>query len=317
MYIGVDVGGTNLVAGVVNKDGEILAKAKRPSDREKDAGAIVNDIKLLISEACINAGLLEEDIISIGIGFPGPVDISTGEVLFTPNLPFSHVPLVAMINEKWDVPVNLINDADAAAFGEFCAGSAKGCCHMVMVTLGTGLGSGIIINGKVYTGYNNIGGEIGHTVIETNGRQCNCGRKGCWEKYASATGLILTTKEQMEKDAGSVMWRIAPTLEQVDGRTAFLAAREGDASGKLVVERYFEDLASGLSSVINIFQPEVICIGGGICNEGDVLLLPVKELVEKSSFRHPSRNTEIRIASLGNDAGIIGAALFGVELSIS
>jgi len=312
MYIGVDVGGTNLVAGVVDKNGVILAKAKRPVVSDRGVGVIVDDIKLLVSEACVSAGLDENDIISIGLGIPGAVDNSTGEVIFTTNLPFSHVPLVAMIKEKWDVPVNLINDADAAAFGEFCAGSAKGCSHMIMLTLGTGLGSGIIIDGKVYTGFNNIGAEIGHIVVEQNGRQCNCGRKGCWERYASASGLIITTREQMEKDAGSVMWRFAPTLEQVDGRTAFLAAREGDVSGKLVVGFYFEYLASGLCSVINVFQPEVVCIGGGVCNEGDVLLVPVREMVERESFRHPSRNTEIRIAALGNDAGIIGAALFGV-----
>ena len=180
--------------------------------------------------------------------------------------------------------------------------------------LGTGLGGGVVIDGKVNTGFNNIGSELGHIVIEHNGRACNCGRKGCWERYASATGLIALTKEQMERDAGSALWRIAPSLDQVDGQTAFIAAREGDASGKAVVALYLEYLANGLSSVVNIFQPEVICIGGGVGNEGDALLIPVIEMVAKTTFRHPTRNTEIRVASLGNDAGIIGAALVGVEV---
>ncbi|MCL2719046.1 MAG: ROK family protein [Lachnospiraceae bacterium] len=312
MYIGVDVGGTNLVAGVVNKKGEILAKAKCPTVIDKGADKVIDDIKTIIAQACKNAGLDEKEIISIGIGIPGPIDNSTGEVIFAANLPFNRTPLTAIIKEKWDVGVHLLNDADAAAFGEAYAGSAKGCMHMVLITLGTGLGGGIVIDGKISTGFNNIGGEIGHVIVEHNGRACNCGRKGCWEKYASASGLIALTKEQMERDTESAMWRIAPELDKVDGRTAFLAAREGDASGKAVVALYLEYLASGLSNVINIFQPEVVCIGGGVCNEGDALLLPIKEMVAKTTFRHPTRNTEIRIASLGNDAGIIGAALAGV-----
>lgn len=314
MYIGVDVGGTNLVAGVVNKQGDILAKAKCPTRSDKGADTIIADIKDIISQACVNAGISEKEMVSIGIGIPGPVDNQAGEVVFTANLPLSRIPIAAMIKEKWNVRTFLLNDADAAAFGEAYAGSAKGCAHMVLITLGTGLGGGMVINGKINTGFNNIGGEIGHIVIEHNGRPCNCGRKGCWEKYASASGLITLTREQMEREAGSAMWRIAPSLEKVDGRTAFLAAKEGDEAGKAVVALYLEYLAGGLSNIVNIFQPEVICIGGGVCNEGDALLLPVREMVARTTFRHPTRNTEIRIASLGNDAGIIGAALAGAEV---
>lgn len=311
MYIGVDVGGTNLVAGVVNKKGEILAKAKCKTESSRSTDAVIADILKIISQVCINAGSDEKDILSIGFGIPGPVDRDKGEVIYCANIPFTNVPLAGIIRSKWDVAVNLLNDADAAAFGEAYAGSAKGCNYMMLVTLGTGIGGGIVIDGKIYTGFNNIGGEIGHIVIEHEGRQCNCGRRGCWEKYAAASGLVSLTKEQMEKDSESILWHIAPTLKLVNGETAFRAADKGDASGKAVVDLYINYLANGLSSVINIFQPEVLCIGGGICNEGDILLLPLREIVKKSTFRHPERNTEIRIASLGNDAGIIGAALAG------
>jgi glucokinase len=311
MYIGVDVGGTNLVAGVVNQEGRILAKAKCRTESGKGTDAIIDDIIAISHEACMNARISESDIFSIGLGIPGAVDNSKGEVIFCPNIPFADIPLAKIIRSKWDIPVRLVNDADAAAFGEAYAGSAKGCFSMILITLGTGIGGGIVIDGKLSTGFNNIGGEVGHIVIEYDGRKCNCGRKGCWEKYAAASGLITLTKEQMERDKSSALWRISSASDKVDGRTAFIAAREGDASGKAVVELYLNYLACGLASLINIFQPDVLCIGGGVSNEGDDLLLPLRELVKNNTFRHPDKNTEIRIASLGNDAGIIGAALAG------
>jgi glucokinase len=314
MYLGVDVGGTNLVAGVVSKDGEILAKAKTKTHGERGTAAMIEDIVRISHEACASAGISESDIISLGLGIPGAVDNQKGEVIFCANIPFTDVPLVRLIREKWDKKVNLVNDADAAAFGEAHAGSAKGCFSMVLITLGTGIGGGIVMDGKLVNGFNYIGGEVGHIVIEHNGRQCNCGRKGCWERYAAATGLIALTREEMErdKDKSGALWRLAPSLEEVGGRTAFIAAREGDAAGQAVVDLYLDYLACGLANIVNIFQPEVLCIGGGVSNEADeYLLFPLRERVKKATFRHPERNTEIRIASLGNDAGIIGAALAG------
>jgi glucokinase len=309
MYIGVDVGGTNLVAGVVDKEGKILARAKCKTRGQEGPDAVIEDIIKIAHEACAKAGISEQDIISMGLGIPGSVDNSKGEVIFCPNTPLVDIKLAHIIRSKWDIPVHLVNDADAAAFAEAHAGSAKGCHSMVLVTLGTGVGGGIVIEGKICNGFNNIGGEIGHMIIEYDGRQCGCGRKGCFERYASATGMIALTTEQMERDKNSAMWRIAPNLNQVNGMTAFIAAREGDASGKAVVELYLNYLACGIISLVNILQPEVLCLGGGMSNEGDDLLLPLREIVGKNTYRHPELNTEIRIAALGNDAGIIGAAL--------
>ena len=185
-----------------------------------------------------------------------------------------------------------------------------------MVTLGTGVGGGIIIDGKVYSGSNFAGGELGHTVIVVDGRPCTCGRKGCWETYASATGLIKTTKEHMaDAPKDSPLWTIVEgDIEKVNGRTAFDAMRAGDPNGKAAVDEYIKYLSIGLADMVNIFQPAILCIGGGICNEGETLLAPVREYVANESYgRNPENRTKIVKAALGNDAGIIGAALLGKQ----
>ena len=182
------------------------------------------------------------------------------------------------------------------------------------ITLGTGVGGGIIINKKIYSGFNFAGAEIGHTVINVDGPQCTCGRKGCFEVYSSATGLIRMTKEAMEKDPASALHAEVEEHGKVSARTAFNAMRKGDATAKQVVDDYIKYLACGIANTINIFQPDILCIGGGVCNEGDPLLLPLKEQVAKEVYtRNSEKNTEIVIAKLGNDAGIIGAAFLGLN----
>ena len=221
------------------------------------------------------------------------------------------------IHKYIDKPVFIENDANAAAYGEFVAGAAKNSVNAVCITLGTGVGGGIIIDGKIYSGSNMAGAELGHTVLEVDGPQCTCGRKGCFEVYSSATGLIRMSKEAMEKDKNSIMWKLAEEKNgKVTARTSFDAMRAGDASAKKVVDKYIKYLAAGITNIINIFQPDVLCIGGGVCNEGDPLLLPVKDLVKKEVYtRTLNKNTDIVIAKLGNDAGIIGAAFLGNAVS--
>ena len=217
------------------------------------------------------------------------------------------------IPESIDKPVFIENDANAAAYGEYVAGAAKGAENAVCITLGTGVGGGIIINGKIYSGFNFAGAEIGHMVIDANGPQCTCGRKGCFEVFSSATGLVKMTKEAMEVDKDSAMHKIkAERNGKISARTAFDAMKLGDKTAKEVVDKFIKYLAIGLTNTINIFQPDVLCIGGGVCNEGDTLLLPVKELVKQEDYaKNSPKNTEIVIAKLGNDAGIIGAAFLG------
>ena len=216
--------------------------------------------------------------------------------------------MVQYLEEALGRPAFIENDANAAAYGEYVAGAAKGAKHAVCITLGTGVGGGIIIDGKIYCGSNFGGAEIGHTVIDVNGPMCSCGRKGCFEVFSSATGLIRMTKEALVAHPESAM----KDEERITGRTAFNYMRAGDETAKQVVDDYIRYLAAGITNTINIFQPDVLCIGGGVCNEGDPLLLPMKEIVKKEVYtRNSPKNTEIVIAKLGNDAGIIGAAFLG------
>lgn len=310
-YIGIDLGGTNIVAGVVNEKYEIIAKAKTPTNRPRPVEEICADMARVALEAVALAGLTIDDIQSVGVGSPGTVNSETGVIEYANNLDFNDAPVAELIRKVIDKPVYCENDANAAAYGEFVAGSAKGANNAVCITLGTGVGGGIIIDGKIYSGFNFAGAELGHTVLEVDGPKCTCGRHGCFEVYSSATGLIRMTKEAMDLNPDSKMHEMMG--DHVSGRLAFNAMRAGDSAAKGVVDKYIKYLACGIANTINIFQPEILCIGGGVCNEGDALLIPLKEAVNKEIYtRNGGKNTEIVIASLGNDAGIIGAAFLGL-----
>ena len=315
MYLGIDVGGTNIAVGVVNENKEIIAKTSNKSPVPCTMDEFCDTMALTARQAMEKAGITLDDIPWVGIGCPGTVNRGTGIIEFTNNLHFSNWPLVKMMEERMGGKKVIIeNDANAAAYGEFKAGALKGAQNAVAITLGTGIGSGIIIDGNIYAGNNYAAGEMGHMVIVYDGRQCNCGRKGCWERYASATGLIITTKEYMEKDKDSVMWELCDgDINKASGRTAFDAMRKGDASGKAVVDEFINYLGCGLVNVINTFQPDILCIGGGICNEGETLLAPVRAYIDKEQYAMNAKlKTKVCRAELGNDAGIIGAALLGI-----
>ena len=314
-YVGIDLGGTNIVAGVVDENYKIIAKASTKTNCPRPEKEIAEDMAKMAFEAVKNADLTFDDIEWIGIGTPGIANSSTGIIEYSNNLGFKDTPMVKYITEfigRDDTPVYIENDANAAAYGEYVAGAAKGAKNAVCITLGTGVGGGIIIDGKIYAGSNYAGAEIGHTVIEVDGAQCSCGRKGCFEAYSSATGLIRMSKEAMEMFPDSIMNKMAEEKGKVTARTSFDAMRAGDKPAKDVVDKYIKYLAAGITNTINIFQPDILCIGGGVCNEGDPLLLPMKELVAKEVYtRNSPKNCEIVIAKLGNDAGIIGAAFLG------
>ncbi len=312
-YLGIDLGGTNIVAGVVDETYKILSKASIKTASPRPAVDIMDDMVKVSREACEKAGVPVEQLEWVGIGAPGTINRDTGYIEYSNNLQFDHVPLRQYIADRLGRPVFVDNDANAAAYGEALAGAAKGVKDAVAITLGTGVGGGIIIDGKIYSGFNFAGAELGHAVIEIGGRQCTCGRRGCLEAYASATGLINLTKEAMEANPNSKMWTLTGgTIDNVSGKTAFDAMREGDAAGKEVVDLYIKYLGCGLANYINIFQPEVLCIGGGICKEGETLLAPLREYINSENFlRDTTRRTRLCVAELGNDAGIIGAAFLG------
>lgn len=316
MYrIGVDLGGTNIAAGIVNEEGRILFRGSIPTGAERDAGAIVADMAKLCRELLNDAGISAEEIEAVGIATPGVANHDTGVVEYANNLPFRKYPLAESFKALFPAPkVSIENDANAAAWGEAKAGAAKGAHSSVMITLGTGVGGGIIIDDRIYSGFNYAGAELGHIVISCDGRPCSCGRNGCWEAYSSATALVKMTEEKIAeckaRGQKTVMEELAAARGKVSGRTSFDAMREGDAAAREVVDAYIHYLACGIANIINIFQPEVLSIGGGISNEKDNLLEPLIPLVRHETYGTSIVcNTDIRIAALGNDAGIIGAAL--------
>ena len=310
MYrIGIDLGGTNIVAGVVDQDYRLIATAKCKTNTPRPADNIIADMARVAQEAVNTAGLTLDDIDGVGVGSPGTCNSDTGVVERAANLGFINEPLQEKLQALLGKPVRIENDANAAAYGEMLAGAAKGTRHAVCITLGTGVGGGAIVDGQIVAGHNFAGAELGHTVIVMDGEPCTCGRRGCWETYASATGLARQTKAAMEKNKDSVMWKLSANGTHVNGCTAFDAMRAGDAAGKQVVDQYIRYLACGLTNMVNIFQPEVLCIGGGISREGETLLAPVREFIEKEQFaQFTESKTRICAATLGNDAGIIGAA---------
>ncbi len=317
MYsIGVDLGGTNIAAGLVTEDYKIVLKKSVLTKADREADDIAKDIASLCLSLIAEKGISKDEISFIGIASPGTINSRDGVVEYSNNLPFFRYPIAKKVSDMTGIEkVYTENDANAAALGEAMAGAAKGVNNSVMITLGTGVGGGIIIDGKVYSGFNGAAGELGHIVIEHNGRLCSCGRRGCWETYSSATGLVRSTKSKIKecrtKGIKTVMFE-DDDRNHVNGRTAFNGMRAGDAAATDVIYDYVHYLACGLSNIINIFQPEILTIGGGISNERDYLLdLLIPTIMTEQYSRSLPNKTVIKIAELGNDAGIVGAAALG------
>ena len=312
MYrIGVDLGGTNISAGVIDDKLEIIGRGKLKTNCPREAELILADVAKAVELAAADAGIGMKDVVSIGIGTPGSVNKTTGYIEYANNLDFDKVPAKQILEARLKKTVYLDNDANCAALGEAVAGVGRGVSSFVAITLGTGVGSGIVLDGKIVTGVNDGAGEMGHMVIVADGERCTCGRRGCWERYASATALIQQTKDAMHHDMDSKMWELAGgDINRVSGRTSFDAMRAGDKTAKKVVDKYIFYLAVGITNIVNALQPEIICIGGGIGHEKENLLVPLRKYVARERYSiHADRQTEILSAQLGNDAGIIGAAL--------
>ena len=312
MYrIGVDLGGTNIAVGLVNEELKIVKKLSTPTGATRPGEEIVADIAALCKKVCEESGIAFSDVVSIGIATPGIANHDTGVVEYANNLPFRKFPIADLLKKALgeDVTVRIENDANAAAWGEACAGAAKGTSNSVMITLGTGVGGGIIMNNKIYSGFNYAGAELGHIVIQVDGAPCSCGRNGCWEAYSSATALIRMTREKIEECRATGRASIMLDAPRVSGRTACDGMRAGDEAATEVYNTYIKYLASGIATIINIFQPEVISLGGGVSGEGQSLIDALEPIVRKEQYGgNVVALTQIRIAELGNDAGIIGAA---------
>ena len=308
MYrIGVDIGGMSIKVGLVNENGEIIQQCRKvtASTPSECISNLIDQINYLIE----TNNLTIKDVMGIGIGCPGSVLPTKGIVDFLPNLGWNNVPLVDILTKTFNLPIKLANDASVATLAEAKYGVAKDYESCVMFTLGTGVGGGVVIDNKLYDGFNGRGGELGHIILDLNGEPCTCGRRGCVETFVSASALIRQTKKAMCEDESSSMWEYAGGIEGVDGKTAFECAKSGDKTALKVVDNYCVYLAESIMSLLNIFRPEVFILGGGISLQGEYLLKKVIDHCEKKEYGYKGApKTKIVCASLGNDAGIIGAA---------
>ncbi len=314
MYkLGIDLGGTNIAVGVVDENYKIVGRGKVKTNCPRPAEEIVADMVVAAKMAMEDAGITIDEVDGIGVGSPGAIDSKNGIVVQAFNLDFFNVPVADMIKEALGVDCFVGNDANAAAYGEYLAGSGKEADSFIMITLGTGVGGGVILDNKMLVGCNFAGAELGHIVIHNDGEQCTCGRKGCWEAYASATALIRQAKAAMNEHKESKLWQLCEgNMDAVDGKMVFDAMHAGDEVALAVVDQYVCYVAEGITDMINIFQPDILSIGGGICAQGKVLTDRIEAFLGKYGFaRNFEKRTVLRTATLGNDAGIIGAAYLG------
>ena len=309
--IGVDLGGTNIAVGLVNlKSRSIIRKASIKTNAPRSCESISEDIVRLCRDLCEREGLLFDDARWIGVATPGIV--KDGVVVMASNLGWNNARFADIINHLSGRPTFIANDANAAAYAEALWGVGADKSSLVAVTLGTGVGGGIVIDGKIWEGINGFAAEIGHVILDADGRSCPCGKRGCFEAYCSATALVKETKRTMQLYPESLMWRLAGNdINRVNGIIPFKAMVAGDAAATAVIDDFVKYLAIGISNVINIFQPDVVCIGGGISGEGETLMKPLREKLERISFGTNGGRTKVMVAKYMNDAGIIGAALLG------
>lgn len=310
-YIGIDLGGTYIKYGLMSEVGEIIEKGKVPTPAGCDYAETVE----VIASAVRGIAKPGASVCGLGIGAPGVVDGEKGIVRLSGNLGWENKPLASDLSGALGIPVTLANDANAAAFGEYVCGAGKQYNSIVLITLGTGVGSGIVLNGKLFEGNEGAGAELGHEVIRFGGEKCACGKRGCFEAYASATALIKQTKRAMEKDGQSKLWQLCESdINKVNGKTAFDGAAAGDKTAKRVVNNYLRYLSEELANIANTFRPEVILIGGGISAQGENLTKPLQKRLDKLMLGHGAyAPVRIKAASLGNDAGLVGVAMLAKE----
>jgi glucokinase len=309
MYvIGIDIGGMSVKVGLVDENGKIIAKNRRVTEKKfSDAVKLmIEQIENLLAQNNVS----ENEIKGIGIGVPGFTNYKTLTIEQLTNLEWDNAPIGEILKNRFNVEVSLSNDANVAVLGEVRYGVAKGYQNCVMFTLGTGVGGGAIVNGKLMEGFESKGAEFGHATLIMGGLPCGCGRRGCVEQYVSATAIIRQTKNAMLEDKDSSMWRFVDgNLDNVDGRTAFECAKLGDKTANKVVDKYIEYLGESVLSVLNVFRPEIFLLGGGLSAQGDYLIDKLREYCERYDYGYKGApKTEFKVAVLGNDAGIIGAA---------
>ncbi|MBQ8095201.1 MAG: ROK family glucokinase [Clostridia bacterium] len=314
-YIGIDIGGTGIKAGIVDESGHILIKDSIKTGAERPYQDVVHDIADLCNAILDQMHLKPEQVEAIGVGVPGICDPKTGVIPFCTNLGWHEVPFIADMHKYFPgLPVYVDNDATVAGLAESVAGVSAGTQSSVFITLGTGVGGGVVINGRPYSGSHGVGSEIGHMVIRLDGEPCTCGKRGCFERYASATAIIREARKAVVDHPESLIMQMCENdLDKITARTVFDAAKEGDAIAVKLFNNYVKALAHGIVNIINAIDPEIIVLGGGVSNAGDFLLDAVREAVKPFIFYKTQPYATILLAQLGSDAGIIGAAMLGKQ----
>jgi glucokinase len=310
--VGVDIGGTNLIVGVVPfEGGQPLAMRSQPTEVQRGAKFIVDRVVRMIEESMQEVmdakACGREAFAGIGIGSPGPLDRKTGTVISTPNLGWRNFPLRDLIQNAVGLPASLDNDANAATYGEWWMGAGRGVDTLVGVTLGTGIGGGIVLNGELYHGTADAAAEIGHMTIDSTGRKCNCGNYGCLEAYASGQAIAARALEGLESGVGSILVELAGDEQNITAETVFEAVVQGDPYATEVINDTARFLGVGLANVINILNPEVLVISGGVTRAGDHLFVPLRAEIRRRAFRVAEQACRIVASSLAGAAGVIGA----------
>lgn len=311
IYFGVDIGGTGIKVGAVSSEGKILYMDSTPTQAQMGYEVLAKDIAELINKIMAENNIDLSEVAAVGMGCPGSIDDKNGVVIYANNLNMTNAPLCDELRKYIDKPIYIGNDANCAALGEYFALNDSSVEHMIAITLGTGVGGGIILNKKIFTGFNGVAGELGHSTLIMDGEQCSCGRKGCWEAYASVTALNRDALRAALSAPDSLLAKeIEANSGKPNGKIIFGCANRGDETALAVVDQYAKYVAQGIVDLINIFRPQYIVVGGGVSAQGDCLLNPIKKYVGEATYGGDLiKKTDIRIAKLGNDAGIIGAAL--------
>ena len=314
-YLGIDLGGTGIKAGLVDEEYKIIQTKSIPTGAERPAVEVVEDMAQLGKDLLHEAGLSEDSIEFVGIGVPSTVNGNNQHIVFANNLGWKDYDFVSDFHKFWDIPVYLGNDADVAAVAEMKAGIGKDYKNALFLTLGTGVGGGLIFDGKLYGGGDGFGCEPGHTMIMVDGEQCTCGKKGCFEAYASVTALIRDAKRAMAEHPETSLHKLAEENNgEVNGRLIFGACNQGDPVAKELIKNYVHYLSVGIGSMITLLRPEIVMIGGGVANAGDTIFVPLREELKNTVYAQDVIGIPPVVhASLGNDAGIIGAALLGLK----
>ncbi len=307
--LGIDLGGTSIKSGLLDLQGNIVLKQEMPTKAEEGPEAIADRISKLVVELQLEAEVSDQDILAVGMGVPGQIDCRTGCVMRSGNLRWENVYIVDLVKKRVNFPVFMENDATTAALGEKWCGAGKQAVNFVMITIGTGIGGGIIIDGKAYRGTLGMAGEIGHMIIEPGGKQCSCGNKGCLEAYTSAAAILKMARTELQQEGASLL----ATNPDFTVKDLFAAAQQGDKVALKIVDKTAYSLGIGIASLVNIFNPELIVIGGGVSRAGDILFEPVRRYAAENWLVAPGAIVQIVPAQLGNDAGVIGAAAIALQ----